>query len=225
MIKVTLYGAAGYAVSVREMMVQGLGDNLFAVAAYIDDFRGDVGEMIGDVPVISFAAWQADYIALPCVPAVGEAAARRKLAARVAAAGGSSCAIYRVQGAISPRIIVGTGSFIGYPAYIGAYVEIGQYVNIMPMAIVGHDVSIGDYVTICAGANIAGHVVIEDDVFVGAGAVIVNGSAERKLRVGAGAKIAAGAVVTKSVPPGAVLAGNPARRLRDIAAERRAQRG
>jgi acetyltransferase-like isoleucine patch superfamily enzyme len=93
------------------------------------------------------------------------------------------------------------------------------------MAIVGHDVSIGDYVTICAGANIAGHVVIEDDVFVGAGAVIVNGSAERKLRVGAGAKIAAGAVVTKSVPPGAVLAGNPARRLRDIAAERRAQRG
>jgi acetyltransferase-like isoleucine patch superfamily enzyme len=50
----------------------------------------------------------------------------------------------------------------------------------------------------------------------------VNGSAAHKLRIGAGAKIAAGAVVTKSVAAGALLAGNPARPLREIAAERRA---
>jgi sugar O-acyltransferase (sialic acid O-acetyltransferase NeuD family) len=222
MMQVTLYGAAGYAVALRDMIVHGIGENLFAVAAYIDDFRGDGGEMIGDAPVISFATWQTEYSTLPCLPAVGDPAARRKLAARVAAAGGRTCAAYRIQGAISPHITVQDGTVIGYPVYIGAYTEIGGYVNIMPMAVVGHDVSIGDYVTICAGANIAGHVVIEDDVFIGAGAVIVNGSAARKLRIGAGAKIAAGAVVTKSVAAGALLAGNPARPLREIAAERRA---
>lgn len=52
-------------------------------------------------------------------------------------------------------------------------------------------------------------VVIEDDVWVGARAVILRG-----VRVGRGAIVAAGAVVTKSVPPYAIVAGNPARVLR-----------
>ncbi len=100
MITVTLYGAAGYAVALRDMIVHGIGEDLFAVAAYIDDYRGDKGEMIGDAPVISFAKWQTDYSTLPCLPAVGDPAARRRLAERVAAAGGQSCAAYRIQGAI-----------------------------------------------------------------------------------------------------------------------------
>ena len=52
-------------------------------------------------------------------------------------------------------------------------------------------------------------VVIEDDVWVGARAVILRG-----VRVGRGAIVAAGAVVTKSVPPYAIVAGNPARVLK-----------
>jgi acetyltransferase-like isoleucine patch superfamily enzyme len=51
-----------------------------------------------------------------------------------------------------------------------------------------------------------GRVVIEDDVFIGARALIVS-----NLTVGAGATIAAGAVVTTDIPPGAVVGGVPAR--------------
>jgi UDP-2-acetamido-3-amino-2,3-dideoxy-glucuronate N-acetyltransferase len=47
---------------------------------------------------------------------------------------------------------------------------------------------------------------VEDDVSIGAGAVITPG-----LRIGAGATIGAGAVVTKDVPAGATVMGNPAR--------------
>ena len=52
-------------------------------------------------------------------------------------------------------------------------------------------------------------VVIEDDVWIGARAVILRG-----VRVHRGAVIAAGALVTKSVPPYAIVGGNPAKVLR-----------
>lgn len=52
-------------------------------------------------------------------------------------------------------------------------------------------------------------VVIEDDVWIGFNAVILKG-----VRVGRGAVIGAGSVVTKDVPPMAVVVGNPGRVIR-----------
>lgn len=56
------------------------------------------------------------------------------------------------------------------------------------------------------------HLVIGDGCWIGAGAVVVNG-----VRVGHDAIIAAGAVVTKDVPPFAVVAGVPARVIKSRA--------
>jgi acetyltransferase-like isoleucine patch superfamily enzyme len=54
-------------------------------------------------------------------------------------------------------------------------------------------------------------IVIEDDVFIGMWAIILKG-----VRIGRGAVIGAGAVVTRDVPAGAVAAGNPARLVRQM---------
>ncbi len=59
-------------------------------------------------------------------------------------------------------------------------------------------------------------VVIEDDVWIGFKATILKG-----VRVGRGAIVAAGAVVTKDVPAFTVVAGNPARVIRELTAEER----
>ena len=48
-------------------------------------------------------------------------------------------------------------------------------------------------------------VTIDDNVWIGIGAIILKG-----VHIGAGARIHAGAVVTRDVPPGAIFAGNPA---------------
>jgi acetyltransferase-like isoleucine patch superfamily enzyme len=57
-------------------------------------------------------------------------------------------------------------------------------------------------------------VVVEDDVWIGARAIILKG-----VRLGHGSVVAAGAVVTKSVPPRSVVAGVPARVIRTLPAE------
>lgn len=57
-------------------------------------------------------------------------------------------------------------------------------------------------------------IIIEDHVWIGSRAIILKGVA-----VGRGAAVAAGSVVTKNVPPFALVGGNPARiiRMRDVA--------
>lgn len=60
------------------------------------------------------------------------------------------------------------------------------------------------------GITAAG-IVIEDDVWLGANAVVTDG-----VHIGEGAVVAAGAVVTKDVPPHTVVAGVPARIVREI---------
>jgi serine O-acetyltransferase len=76
----------------------------------------------------------------------------------------------------------------------------------------GRNVRIEHQVTI--GAEKRQSPVIGDDVFIGAGAKVVGA-----VRVGAGARVGANAVVVHDVPPGATVVGIPARVVRRRAQE------
>ena len=81
-------------------------------------------------------------------------------------------------------------------------------------AVLGGRATVGARCHVGAGTVLAGvvepasatPVVIEDDVLIGANAVVLEG-----VRVGRGAVVAAGAVVVEDVPAGTVVAGVPAR--------------
>ncbi len=77
--------------------------------------------------------------------------------------------------------------------------------------VVGGDSEVGDRVRLMGGNTVGtntddGYPRIEKDVVVGVGAKILG-----PVRVGAGARIGAGAVVLSNVPPGALALGMPAR--------------
>lgn len=92
-------------------------------------------------------------------------------------------------------------------AQVGDGVKLEHYglgVVIHPNTVIGNNVTIWHGVTI-AGSSWIGSglgVVIEDDVSLGAHAIVMPKS-HTVLRIGRGAQIAAGAVVTKDVPAGA----------------------
>lgn len=91
-------------------------------------------------------------------------------------------------------------------------VVIGNYVVLSVDAkILDAGLDLTDYVDIKLPQHISSPVVIEDGVWIGAGAIILAG-----ITVGKKSVVAAGSVVTKDVPPGVVVAGNPAKILRKL---------
>jgi serine acetyltransferase len=92
----------------------------------------------------------------------------------------------------------------GFGTMIHSNVVIGSRVKIW------HNVTIA--VRARSGWSAPHAIIIEDDVKIGAGSVIIS-PFEGSLRVGRGALIGAGAVVTKDVPAGATVVSQPARVL------------
>lgn len=89
-------------------------------------------------------------------------------------------------------------------------IKIGKSFQANIYSYVAHDCVIGDYVTFAPAVKCNGNVHVGNHVYIGTGAIIFQGKPNKPLTIGKGAVISAGAVVTKSVPDGMTVFGNPA---------------
>lgn len=110
-------------------------------------------------------------------------------------------------------VATGAGHCLSPFVTLTSNINIGLCFHANLYSYVEHDCVIGDFVTFAPGVKCNGNVHIADDVYVGSGAVIRQGTQDKPLRIGKGAVIGMGAVVTKDVPPGVTVVGNPARIL------------
>jgi acetyltransferase-like isoleucine patch superfamily enzyme len=127
------------------------------------------------------------------------------------------------------ELTLGANSYIAAHAYVTGALTAGSSCTINAYAVVRGSVRLGNGVRIGAHTSILGFnhsiepdrpvfqqpisskgITVGDDVWIGSNAVIVDG-----LTIGAHAVIGAGSVVTKDVPDWAIVAGNPARIIRD----------
>jgi len=119
----------------------------------------------------------------PVILTTWQAGARLEIGADFAMTGGAVCAAVSIR--IGDRVTVGANSIITDTDFHP--VEVAQRV-LQP------------------AAGTARPVVIEDDVFIGMNSLVLKG-----VTLGRGSVVGAGSVVTRDAPPGAIVAGNPAR--------------
>jgi sugar O-acyltransferase (sialic acid O-acetyltransferase NeuD family) len=148
------------------------------------------------------------------VVALGDPKLRRKAATACREAGLLPTTLIHPRTEISNWVEVGSGTVICAGAILTTNVVVGTHVQINLSCTVSHDVSIGDFSTLSPGVHVSGNVSIGRDVLIGTNACIINGRSGTPIVIGDGAIIAAGACVTKSIEPGALVAGVPATRKR-----------
>lgn len=133
---------------------------------------------------------------------------------------------------------IGKGSRVWAFAHILPGARLGNDCNVCDNVFIENDVLIGDRVTLKCGVQVWDGITIEDDVFVGPNATFTNDIFPRSkvypktfartiiragaslganctilpgLTIGTNAMIGAGSVVTRSIPPNAIVVGNPAK--------------
>ena len=119
--------------------------------------------------------------------------------------------IYSPQSMVLDANIIGEGSLLCPNTMITSNTKIGRFFQANIYSYVAHDCVIGDFVTFAPGVHCNGRVHIGDYAYIGTNAVIREGSNDKPLRIGAGSIVGMGAVVTKDVPDGATVIGNPAK--------------
>lgn len=106
---------------------------------------------------------------------------------------------------------IGEGALVSPFVTFTSNVRIGRCFHANLYSYVEHDCRIGDFVTFAPKVCCNGNVHVHDHAYIGTGALLRQGSPEKPLVIGEGAIVGMGAVVTKDVPAGAVVVGNPAR--------------
>ena len=119
---------------------------------------------------------------------------------------------------IREKCHIGSGSIIGSSTVLDSGVEIGKNARIQSSNFIPPKIVLGDNVFLGPGVRFANDkypvssklisTVVEDNVVIGIGAIILPG-----LKIGMGAVIGAGSIVTENIERNSVVVGTPAKQI------------
>lgn len=213
MKQIAIYGASGLG---REVIPMAKSRWASEVGPYelvfVDDNPSD-GMMNGYV-VVTYEQWLARPTSSRHINiAIANSAIREKLVKRCVADGVHFFEVRAPNVVQMDGVVLGAGAILSPFVTLTSNIRIGCHFHANLYSYVAHDCVIGDFVTFAPSVKCNGNVVIEDHAYIGANAVIKQGQPGRPLVIGRGATVGMGAVVTKSVPAGTTVVGNPARLL------------
>lgn len=205
-----VYGASGFGREIIPLLRAQVSNDPDALCVFIDDNCTD--DMVNDHRCMTFEQFvdfPAEHRAV-CL-AIGDGSIRRKLAEKCEIAGVKFIDVQAQNCSVLDGSLIKPGLILCGFATITSNASIGRHFHGNIYSYVAHDCVIGDFVTFAPGVMCNGNVHVEDHAYIGTGAVLRQGKPGKPLKIGAGAIVGMGAVVTRDVPPGVTVVGNPAK--------------
>lgn len=145
----------------------------------------------------------------PAIVAVGDNMARVQIAAWLETHGFKLASVVHPSSQIGRGAQIGGGSFLVAGTVVNSDAVIGTNVIVNTGATIDHDCIVGDGVHLAPGVHLCGQVKVGAGSFLGVGTVVIP-----HVCIGANCVVGAGSTVIDDAPDGVVIAGVPARPLR-----------
>lgn len=207
---VGIYGASGFGKEILPLLKQ---SHVEAEFVFIDD-SGELDELNG-VSVLTFENFLAHPFELKsAVVAIADSKIRQMLTERLLNDNVKIASVRALNSVVLDCNEIAAGEILCSFTTVTSNAKIGKSFHSNIYSYVAHDCIIGDYVTFAPNVMCNGNVHIEDHAYIGTGAIIKQGTPTKPLVIGKGAVVGMGAVVTKSVKPGDVVFGVPAKSIK-----------
>ena len=201
--RIVIWGASGHALVVADIVRL---SGTFEIVAFVDDVNPQ--RDFHGVPIIDrdqLDRLRDDGVEFLIV-AVGDCAARMKLAEVALAKGFSLATAIHPRAVLAGDVQIGPGSVVAAGVVVNPGTLVGSNVIINTSASVDHECTIEDGAHVGPGVNLGGNVRVGSGSWIGIGAKIKDG-----VVIGSRSIVGAGAVVLRDVPDETVVFGVPAR--------------
>jgi sugar O-acyltransferase (sialic acid O-acetyltransferase NeuD family) len=212
--RIVVFGAGGFAREVVWLLddLRAAGQP-YAFAGFVVSDTAALGphdsrdKVVGDVAWLRANAHTVDAVAI----GIGTPAARLRVGALLDA----DFPALEKPALVHPSVRYDAGTCVFEPGSIvcagniaTVHVTVRRWAMVNLACTLGHESEVGAGTVLNPGINLSGGVTLEEGVLLGTGAKVL-----QYLRVGRGATVGAGAVVTKDVPPGETWVGVPAKKF------------